>query len=35
VSVSGRIEAGSVQVGDQIVIMPLGEAGSVKGISLM
>ncbi|XP_067142522.1 HBS1-like protein isoform X1 [Centruroides vittatus] len=33
-SVSGRIEAGYVQTGDRVVIMPAGEAATVKGISI-
>ncbi|KAJ3412063.1 HBS1-like protein [Chytridiales sp. JEL 0842] len=34
VSVSGRIEAGSVQIGDQVTVMPIGEMGSVKAIEI-
>ncbi|KAJ3195602.1 hypothetical protein HK101_011665 [Irineochytrium annulatum] len=34
VSVSGRIEAGSTQIGDEILLMPLGETGVVKGIEV-
>ncbi|XP_023211775.1 HBS1-like protein, partial [Centruroides sculpturatus] len=33
-SVSGRIEAGYVQTGDRVVIMPAGEPATVKGISI-
>ncbi|KAI8826459.1 P-loop containing nucleoside triphosphate hydrolase protein [Chytriomyces cf. hyalinus JEL632] len=31
-SVSGRIEAGTLQIGDAITVMPLGEHGAVKAI---
>jgi elongation factor 1 alpha-like protein len=31
VSVSGRIESGNVQVGDEVMIMPSKEVGLVKG----
>lgn len=31
-SVSGRITAGNVQVGDSVIIQPSGEAASIKGI---
>ncbi|EKG11506.1 HR1 repeat rho-binding protein [Macrophomina phaseolina MS6] len=31
-SISGRIDAGGLQVGDQLVIMPSGESAFVKGI---
>lgn len=30
-SVSGTVQAGSVQVGDRLVIMPQGEVANVKG----
>ncbi|KAL7749438.1 hypothetical protein RI367_004992 [Sorochytrium milnesiophthora] len=32
VSVSGRIESGSVQVGDAVLLMPVGEQGTVRAI---
>ncbi|RKO93266.1 translation elongation factor EF1A/initiation factor IF2gamma, partial [Blyttiomyces helicus] len=34
VSVSGRIEAGSVQIGDQLVVMPINEVGTVKALEI-
>src|SRR5690606_29916160 len=34
VSISGRIDAGSLQVGDIIAIMPSGEKGAIKSIEL-
>ena len=30
-SISGKIESGSVQVGDKVQLVPIGETGSVKG----
>ena len=33
-SISGRIEAGSLQVGDQIMVMPRGERALIKGIQV-
>ncbi|KAJ3104021.1 HBS1-like protein [Phlyctochytrium planicorne] len=35
VSVSGRIEAGSVQVGDMVTLMPAGESCVVKAIEIL
>ena len=34
VSISGRIEAGSLQVGDAVLAMPSGEKAYIKGIEL-
>jgi translation elongation factor EF-1alpha len=34
VSISGRIEAGSLQVGDNIVAIPSGESGIIKAIEV-
>ncbi|KAI9810109.1 MAG: Hsp70 suppressor, GTPase facilitates ribosomal subunit dissociation, partial [Phylliscum demangeonii] len=34
VSVSGRIEAGNVQIGDSVLIMPSGEKAKIKGIEV-
>ena len=34
ISISGRIEAGSLQIGDSVLAMPSGEKASVKGIEL-
>jgi len=33
-SISGRLEAGSVQVGDALLAQPAGESGTVKGIEV-
>lgn len=33
-SISGRIEAGSLQVGDQILVQPAGETASIRGLNL-
>lgn len=33
-SVSGRIEAGSLQIGDQIIAMPASETATIKGIEI-
>lgn len=33
-SISGRIEAGSLQVGDQVVLMPSGEKASIRNIQV-
>lgn len=33
-SISGRIEAGNIQVGDTLVAMPSGEKASIKGIEM-
>ncbi|KAL2044964.1 hypothetical protein N7G274_002739 [Stereocaulon virgatum] len=33
-SVSGRLEAGSIQIGDTILVMPAKEAGAIKGIEV-
>ena len=33
-SISGRIEAGSIQVGDNIVVIPSGESAFIKGIEV-
>jgi elongation factor 1 alpha-like protein len=33
-SISGRIDAGTLQVGDQILAMPSGEKGTIKGVEV-
>ena len=30
-SISGKIESGSVQAGDKVQLVPVGETGTVKG----
>lgn len=35
ISICGRIESGSIVIGDKIVAMPAGEGGVVKGISVL
>lgn len=34
VSISGRIEAGSLQVGDNIIAVPSGESGIIKAVEV-
>ena len=33
-SVSGRLEAGSIQIGDTVLVLPAKEAGAIKGIEV-
>ncbi|XP_072045451.1 HBS1-like protein isoform X1 [Amphiura filiformis] len=33
-SIAGKIESGSVQVGDKVQLIPVGETGTVKGVSI-
>ncbi|KAK2744279.1 Hsp70 suppressor, GTPase facilitates ribosomal subunit dissociation [Myotisia sp. PD_48] len=33
-SISGRIDAGSLQVGDQVLVMPSGEKATIKGVDV-
>jgi elongation factor 1 alpha-like protein len=33
-SISGRIDAGTLQIGDQILAMPSGEKGTIKGVEV-
>ncbi|KAJ3212960.1 HBS1-like protein [Dinochytrium kinnereticum] len=35
VSLSGRVESGSIQVGDQLMLMPIGEQCTVKAIEIL
>ena len=33
-SVSGRVEAGNIQIGDQVLVMPSEERATIKGIDV-
>ena len=35
INVTGKLEAGKLQIGDKVVVMPAGEQGLVKGKCLV
>lgn len=35
ITVAGKIEAGTIQIGDDVLVIPGGEYGVIKGINLI